>query len=353
MEPKVDRGMWSVVALLAAIVIGGVVLIAFPKISGKIANNMDDTVSKAFNGDSPKWLESAVYRDKDFHEIDGKNVFNIQKLNFQSANRDTQVFKTKTSSSNVVNLFSKETSRVGYYEPRPNKETGFREFNTKTGTKEYTTLPFSFNKDSTYYLKVSGQVPKDQDRNFAFLTTVQFHNDEGKAFDQARVYVADGEPGESKTYDAIINRDEFLKWNDADHKDSWDKASYISVRTRWLVNDGKMVMTENKKIEELMLNPLDQHKQGNNHIFETYGGNSKSKLSQSFKVEKGQTYVFSGTFTNYGSSDIKINIQDESFTVKAGESISKAIDLIAKEKKVVISVDTLLDNRDVKLLVSE
>ena len=57
MEPNVDRGMWSVVALLAAIVIGGVVLIAFPKISGKIANNMDDTVNKAFEGGRPQWAE--------------------------------------------------------------------------------------------------------------------------------------------------------------------------------------------------------------------------------------------------------------------------------------------------------
>ena len=55
MKPNVDRGMWSVVALLAAIVIGGVVLLAFPKITGKIANNMDETVNGAFSGETPKW----------------------------------------------------------------------------------------------------------------------------------------------------------------------------------------------------------------------------------------------------------------------------------------------------------
>ena len=58
MEPNVDRGMWSVVALLAAIVIGGVVLIAFPKISGKIANNMNSSVDQAFKGEVPSWVDS-------------------------------------------------------------------------------------------------------------------------------------------------------------------------------------------------------------------------------------------------------------------------------------------------------
>ena len=57
MEPNVDRGMWSVVALLAAIVIGGIVLIAFPKISGKITNSMNDTVNKAFEGETPGWIQ--------------------------------------------------------------------------------------------------------------------------------------------------------------------------------------------------------------------------------------------------------------------------------------------------------
>ena len=56
MEPNVDRGMWSIVVLLAAIVIGGVVLLAFPKISAKIATNMDETVGGAFKGDIPSWV---------------------------------------------------------------------------------------------------------------------------------------------------------------------------------------------------------------------------------------------------------------------------------------------------------
>ena len=60
MEPNVDRGMWSVVVLLAAIVIGGVVLIAFPKISGKIANGMDGAVTGAFKGKTPKWAREQL-----------------------------------------------------------------------------------------------------------------------------------------------------------------------------------------------------------------------------------------------------------------------------------------------------
>ena len=56
MEPNIDRMQWSVVALLGAIVIGGIVLLAFPKISGKIANNMDDSVDKAFKGETPSWV---------------------------------------------------------------------------------------------------------------------------------------------------------------------------------------------------------------------------------------------------------------------------------------------------------
>ena len=67
MEPNVDRGMWSVVVLLAAVVIGGVVLIAFPKISGKIVNNMDESVEKAFEGNTPKWVN-------DSSELDVNNV---------------------------------------------------------------------------------------------------------------------------------------------------------------------------------------------------------------------------------------------------------------------------------------
>ena len=54
MEPNVDRGMWSVVALLAAIVIGGVVLIAFPKIGSKVTQGMSESVDLAFKGEGPK-----------------------------------------------------------------------------------------------------------------------------------------------------------------------------------------------------------------------------------------------------------------------------------------------------------
>ena len=44
MEPNIDRMQWSVVAMLGAVVIGGVILLAFPRISGKIANGMNDLI---------------------------------------------------------------------------------------------------------------------------------------------------------------------------------------------------------------------------------------------------------------------------------------------------------------------
>ena len=75
MEPNVDRMQWSVVVLLAAIVIGGVVLLAFPRISGKIANNMDDTVNKAFKGDSPSWIEGSGSEDNKTDEDKNKDEF--------------------------------------------------------------------------------------------------------------------------------------------------------------------------------------------------------------------------------------------------------------------------------------
>ena len=73
MEPNIDRGMWSVVVLLSAIVIGGVVLIAFPKTSSKIANSMNDTVEKAFAGEKPPWVKED---DRNFY-VGGKskNIF--------------------------------------------------------------------------------------------------------------------------------------------------------------------------------------------------------------------------------------------------------------------------------------
>ena len=71
MEPNVGRMQWSVVVLLAAIVIGGVVLLAFPRISGKIANNMDDTVNNAFNGKKPLWVNSG--EDSDDKDVENNN----------------------------------------------------------------------------------------------------------------------------------------------------------------------------------------------------------------------------------------------------------------------------------------
>ena len=68
MEPNIDRMQWSVVALLAAIVIGGVVMLAFPKISGKIANNMDESVEQAFKGDKPGWMGGTDSEDNDKDE---------------------------------------------------------------------------------------------------------------------------------------------------------------------------------------------------------------------------------------------------------------------------------------------
>ena len=56
MEPNVDRGMWAVVALLAAIAIGGLVLVFFPKIAEKITGGMNDAIDDSIGGDGmPDW----------------------------------------------------------------------------------------------------------------------------------------------------------------------------------------------------------------------------------------------------------------------------------------------------------
>ena len=104
MEPNIDRGMWSVVALLAAIVIGGVVLIAFPKISGKIANSMDSTVDEAFIGNTPSWVvESEEKRAIKFldevEKISQQDTEPSYVTDFHTGNKNTKFVKEKYKDS--------------------------------------------------------------------------------------------------------------------------------------------------------------------------------------------------------------------------------------------------------------
>ena len=93
MEPNVDRGMWSVVVLLAAIVIGGVVLLAFPKISGKIVGNMNESVDLAFKGETPKWVVDNSFEGKMDQNDDIRNAVaflkDAKKLELSSPKKPT------------------------------------------------------------------------------------------------------------------------------------------------------------------------------------------------------------------------------------------------------------------------
>ena len=104
MEPNVDRMQWSVVALLGAIVIGGVILLAFPKITAKIVSSADKQVDDAFSGNykpntpetppqvevgendivvtinKPKYDEPDLYKDM-LETVKGEVKFKIEKEN--------------------------------------------------------------------------------------------------------------------------------------------------------------------------------------------------------------------------------------------------------------------------------
>ena len=114
MEPNVDRGMWSVVVLLAAIVIGGVVLLAFPKISGKIVNNMDDTVSKAFEGKTPSWVNETT-KDNEMIEFKDEIAFlkEMSNLNFQKVEAIDYRFQYNFKSEPVIKYKNHEVDEWG------------------------------------------------------------------------------------------------------------------------------------------------------------------------------------------------------------------------------------------------
>ena len=130
MEPNVDRGMWSVVVLLAAIVIGGVVLIAFPKISGKIANSMEDTVSKGFSGEMPAWV------NEDSEAKEPNDDVNFENIESQYEN----FLKTKEALQ-----FEGVSSRADHWQPYQGSKVSLEqgvevsEWNTKEATRITTT----------------------------------------------------------------------------------------------------------------------------------------------------------------------------------------------------------------------
>ena len=106
MEPNIDRGMWSVVVLLAAIVIGGVVLIAFPKITGKITNNMNSSVDQAFKGEVPPWgANNAIEdgRDDEYLNVPAENIKPVA---------TTVIDKSNYESSGTILVKSKENTRA-------------------------------------------------------------------------------------------------------------------------------------------------------------------------------------------------------------------------------------------------
>ena len=132
MEPNVDRGMWSVVALLAAIVIGGVVLLAFPKITGKITNNMNSTVNEAFEGGVPSWVSDSENGILSGIKFDKVNLLTEKKL-----------LATKVIDSN----------QIGYIKKAPKQS--MRSDYTRNYLDNSNNIFFNSNNNDLYPIKVS------------------------------------------------------------------------------------------------------------------------------------------------------------------------------------------------------
>ena len=82
MEANTDRGMWGIIALLSAILIGGVIIVSMPQLTGKIANEANKASEDALkNPDNMEGWMVAMNEDEDDEdeEINIDDIIDDQK----------------------------------------------------------------------------------------------------------------------------------------------------------------------------------------------------------------------------------------------------------------------------------